>query len=224
MGLDGRPLTTLSSVILTSGPFIFLWSTLKGYVGRHGPMTLARQFTRLNNQLYALFSLGLGYLILNDMFHFQEDVKVASSDLAYIYHLSKIYEYMDVFNLVAQGVTIGPHMAFHHLTTPFLTYFRVLNASDWQIFALLNCFHHFWMYAYFGGVSFFRPILPVTGYAQLAACIALDIYWLAGHGLETDESTNRLITILLLGRYAVLFTNELRTGSQQKQPQTQKEE
>lgn len=130
MGLDDRPLTTLSEVILTSGPFVLLWSALKGYVDRNGPIAVARPLTRFNSQLYAVFSLGLAYLIFNDIFHFREDIKVASLDLAYIYHLSKLYEYIDVFNLVGQGITIGPHMAFHHLTTPFLTYFRVLNATD----------------------------------------------------------------------------------------------
>lgn len=75
------------------------------------------------------------------------------------------------------------------------------------------------MYAYFGGVSSFRPILPVTGFVQLVAGIALDVYWLARHGLETAESINRLIAIIVLGRYAVLYRNELRTGSQLKQKQ-----
>ena len=209
-------MTSLRSVILTTGPFVFLWSTLRGYVERNGPFAFARLLTRLNSQIYALFSLLLAYLILNDVFHIQEFEHVRGSDLAYIYHVSKFYEYVDVFNLVASGNKIGPHMAFHHITTPFLTHFRVLNASDWQVFAFLNCLHHFWMYAYFGGVSSFRPILPVTGWLQLAAGIGLDVYWLAVNGRELPESTNRAISVLLLTRYAMLFYEELKTGNQQK--------
>lgn len=222
--LGGKPLTSLQNVILATGPFVFLWSTLRGYVERNGPFSFARSFTRLNNQLWAFFSLALAYLILNDVFQFQEFEHITGPALAYVYHLSKFYEYIDVFNLVAGGNAIGPHMAFHHLTTPFLTYFRVLNASDWQLFAGLNCFHHFWMYAYFGGVSIFRPILPVTGWLQLVAGISFDVYWLATNGREAPEATNRAIGVLLLTRYAMLFYQELKTGSQQKTNKAEKSE
>ncbi|KIW19272.1 hypothetical protein PV08_03566 [Exophiala spinifera] len=219
-----RPLTSLQSVILSSGPFVFFWSTLRGYIERYGAFPFARTTTRLNSQAYSVVSLVLAYLILNDVYHFHEIRGIKSSVLAYVYHLSKFYEYIDVFNLVANGQSIGPHMAFHHITTPFLTFFRVLNASDWQLFAFLNCFHHFWMYAYFGGVSAFRPILPVTGWLQLAAGIALDARYLVLNGMKAPESRNRSIAILLLTRYAMLFYEELRGGSQQKSNKAEKKE
>ena len=215
--LEGRPLTSLQSVILATGPFVFLWSTLRGYVSRNGPLSFARPLTRFNSQAYALFSLALAYLIVNDVFHFQDIEGFKSSDLAYIYHISKFYEYLDVFNLVASGTAIGSHMAFRHLTMPFLTYFRVLNASDWQLFAFLNCFHHFWMYSYFGGVSSFRPVLPLTGWLQLGAGIAPDIYYIVTQGQpEAAESKNRAISIMLLARYAMLFYEELKGSDARK--------
>ncbi|KAK5446620.1 hypothetical protein LTS15_009552 [Exophiala xenobiotica] len=201
MGVDERPLTSLHSVIFTSIPFFFLWRIVRGYVERHGPFSLAKSITCFNNQIYSLCSLGLALLILNDVFYFEQHENIQSSDLAYIYHLSKFYEYIDVFTLVANGQSIGSHMAFHHITTPFLTYFRVLNASGWQLFAFLNCLHHFWMYAYFGG---------------LVGGIALDVFYLANNGLQARESFNRSVAVLLLTGYLVLFYQELRAGSQQK--------
>lgn len=214
-----RPLTSLQSVILTTGPLVFLWTTSRRYIQRNGPLSIAQITTTLNNQLYSLFSLGLAGLLLNDVFQFHPlgDI-IKTNNLAYIYHLSKIYEYIDIFNLVASGKIIGPHMAFHHLTTPFLTHLRVLNATDWQAFALLNCFHHFWLYGYFGGVAVFRRILPVTGWVQLVVGIGVDVFWLSQNWKnENPEATNRLISVLLLTRYAMLFYEELRTGRQQKQ-------
>ena len=231
-----HPLTSLQSVILTTGPFVFLWSTLRRYVQRNGALPLARTITTLNSQVYSLFSLVLACLILNDVYHFQaleSTIPIAAGikteDLGYIYHLTKFYEYIDVFNLVASGKVIGPHMAFHHLTMPFLTHFRVLNVDtpthDWRFFAFLNCFHHFWMYGYFGGVGLFRPILPVTGWVQLVAGIAVDVYWLATHGSEREgtEARNRVICVLLLARFAMLFYEELRVGSQQVEMEVQGE-
>jgi hypothetical protein len=218
---EARALTSLQSVILTTGPFVFLWSTLRGFIARNGPLPFAKFFTRVNSQIYALFSLGLGYLILNDVFHFHKELPpsfsdLTTADLAYIYHLSKFYEYLDVFNLVAAGTQIGPHMAFHHVTTPFLTHFRVLNASDWQLFACLNCFHHFWMYAYFGGATLFRPILPLTGWLQLGAGIGLDVYYCVSQGRDAPETRNRAISIMLLTRYAMLFYEELKGSESRK--------
>ncbi|KEF56888.1 uncharacterized protein A1O9_07078 [Exophiala aquamarina CBS 119918] len=240
MNDTARPLTSLQSVILATGPFIFLWSTLRRYVQRNGAFPLARTTTTLNSRLYAVFSLALACLILNDKLHFKPlearmptSLTLATCDLAYIYHISKVYEYIDVFNLVAAGKVIGPHMAFHHLTMPFLTHFRVLNVSgpdsDWQVFAALNCFHHFWMYAYFGGVGAFRSILPLTGWLQLGAGIAVDVLWLTRRGERRDEAgdgdapeaRNRVICVLLLTRYAMLFYEELRSGSQQKEMKTE---
>ncbi|KAJ9616600.1 hypothetical protein H2200_000319 [Cladophialophora chaetospira] len=217
--IEDNPLTSLQSVLLTTGPLVFFWSTLRGYVARKGALGFARPFTQLNNQLYALFSLALGYFILNDVFHFQEEIaglRLKTSDLAYIYHLSKFYEYIDIFNLLAAGTEIGPHMAFHHITMPFLTYFRVLNASDWQLFAFLNCLHHFLMYSYFAGVASLRPILPLTGWLQLGAGIALDVYYCATKGRDAPESTNRAISVMLMTRYAMLFYEELKGSSAKK--------
>ncbi|KIW84968.1 hypothetical protein Z517_00356 [Fonsecaea pedrosoi CBS 271.37] len=211
---SSRPLTSLQSVILTTGPFIFLWSTLRGYVARNGFFSLARPLTRLNNQVYALFSLALACLVLNDTetFHFVDLEHVTTSGLAYLYHLTKFYEYVDVFGLVASGTPVNEHMAFHHITTPVLTYLRVLHASDWHLLACLNCLHHFWMYAYFGGVRAFRPVLRVTGWAQLVGGIGLDVYYLVSHGRGAPEARNRALSIMILTRYAMLYYEEIKTG------------
>ena len=73
------------------------------------------------------------------------------------------------------------------------------------------------MYGYFGGVTSLRIVLPYTGYLQLILGIALDgLFFLKGNGGQDQESTGCAVAIILLLRYAQLFTEELRTGSQQK--------
>ncbi|OAP64339.1 hypothetical protein AYL99_00311 [Fonsecaea erecta] len=219
---DTRPLTSLPSLIMTTIPFVFLWSTLKAYVANNGPFTFARPVTRLNNQVYALFSLALALLILNDVVQFQNLQQVRTADLAYTYHLSKFYEYIDVFNLSAAGSPINHHMAFHHITTPLLTHFRVLNASDWQPFAFLNCFHHFWMYGYFGGVSSFRPVMRVTGWVQLAVGIGLDLHYFVTQGADAPEAKSRAISFVLMSRYAMLHYAEIKERNAQKADSAEK--
>lgn len=112
-------------------------------------------------------------------------------------------------------------MAFHHTTTPYLTFFRTLRAGQWEVFAVLNTVHHFFMYAYFGGVSVFRRILPWTGALQLMGGILLDLVWLRRFGeLGGSEVWCRGVGVLLLSIYAVLFVQELREGSAQKKKTT----
>ena len=77
------------------------------------------------------------------------------------------------------------------------------------------------MYAYFGGVatSILRPILPYTGYLQLIAGILVDVFYFVAiqlFGKDPIESDSRTVGLLLLLQYALLFREELRTGSQQK--------
>ena len=252
------PLTSLPSLILTTGPFLFAWSLLRQYTTKNGPSRIASTLITINSQVYALFSALLSYLLIQSYLNTQHALPgqaavvtlplglsipylnrttLTIADLGLIYHYSKIYEYADVLLLVAQGKVIGQHMAFHHITTPFLTYFRVLNCSgtDWRVFALANAVHHTFMYAYFGGVgNWLRSVIPYTGWAQLILGLGVDGWWMfetkggkevSGHVLgggrlderevrtnTGDETTNRGIAILLLTRYAMLFWQELKEG------------
>ena len=71
------------------------------------------------------------------------------------------------------------------------------------------------MYAFYGGwIQWVQPFLPVTGYAQLVLGIAWDLMWLRKHGAGSEEGTNRAICVLLLARYAMLYTQQLRDQRQ----------
>jgi GNS1/SUR4 family len=256
--ISSLPLTTLPSIILTTGPFIFFWSLFRQYIAKRGPLRSFTTITTLNSQFYALYSALLAYLLIqsyviqyknaqlpSDPFEdrlplqsqspitvplpfnlslpFTNKTSLSISELGYIYHLSKLYEYVDVFNLLAQGKIIGPHMAFHHITTPYLTYFRILNTSsdDWRIFALANCVHHTFMYAYFGGIgAWLRRVILVTGGVQLVLGLGVEGWWFwrTGGGKMLDgmegeeEARNRGIAALLLVRYATLFVEEVKAG------------
>jgi hypothetical protein len=70
------------------------------------------------------------------------------------------------------------------------------------------------MYAYFGGFSVFRPVLPVTGMLQLAVGISGEVYIInhimSGDGIGGESSVQpHLISAGLLSTYMVLFVREL---------------
>ena len=101
--------TTLSFTLLASTAFLAFQSLTQYYVQEHGPIAPARTLITLNSRLYALFSLALAIAIACSG-------SEGAAKCAYIYHVSKFYEYIDVLLLQAQGISIGEHMTFHHLT------------------------------------------------------------------------------------------------------------
>ncbi|EEH05673.1 predicted protein [Histoplasma capsulatum G186AR] len=99
--------------------------------------------------------------------------------------------------------------------TPYLTYIRVLrNHTGWKLLAGLNTLHHTFMYAYFGGVASFRPILPFTGLLQLMVGLVGEavIVHTKNNSRLVEEAVvlwPHIVSAALLGMYFVLFAFEL---------------
>lgn len=189
-------------MLLQTALFILAWRYLHDYIRTNGPIRGASRVTKINSILYAIASLALLILILSPSHE-----SVAQQ----LYHASKFYEYVDIFNVRASGGIIDLHFGFHHLTTCYLTFIRVIhNSEGWKPFAALNAFHHSLMYAYFGGVQFPRPVLPWTGALQLIVGMAADIWVMKGK-LEAGEGDvwPNVVSGCLLAAYLVLSTREL---------------
>ncbi|KAL1960750.1 hypothetical protein VTO42DRAFT_6580 [Malbranchea cinnamomea] len=178
--------TDIGAMFAQSATFIILWVSINHHVSQYGPLPHAFTCLKINDRTYALASLVLLILIIlahQDPYHYEDLARTA-------YHYSKFYDYIYVLSVRASGGEIGLHFGVHHLTTPYLTFFRVMRHSQgWVVFAALNAFHHVLMYAYFGGLGIVRPILPWTGGLQLVVGILREI---------------------LLSTYFVLFVRDLR--------------
>ena len=193
--------------------FILSWLSVHLYVSHNGPMSSASTMTKYNSRVYSAASLVLLVLIV-----WPSDDMLAR----HLYHASKFYEYLDILGVRAAGGSIDLHFGFHHLTTPYLTFIRVVqNSRGWKPFAALNAFHHTLMYAFFGGVGWLRPVLPWTGYLQLVVGIGVES-WLVGEKMRGGGGDARFHVIagLILTAYLVLFTRDLalrsREGVRQK--------
>jgi GNS1/SUR4 family len=197
----------IAIMIIQSITFISLWVSLHFYVSYRGPIRGASTAMKFNSLFYSAASLLLLILILSPT-----DDNIARR----LYHASKFYEYIDVINVRASGGTIDLHFGFHHLTTPYLTFFRVLHHSEgWQIFAALNAFHHFLMYAYFGGVEMVRPVLPWTGTLQLVVGILVELWMIREKSL--GNARPNWIAGGILTAYLVLNSRDLIIRSREKQ-------
>jgi hypothetical protein len=202
-------------LIIQSVMFISIWVSLHFYVSYRGPIRGASAIMKLNNLFYSAASLILLSLILSP-----------SHDLIarQMYHISKFYEYIDIINVRASGGSIDLHFGFHHLTTPYLTFFRVLsNSKGWKVFAALNAFHHFLMYAYFGGVEMVWPVLPWTGTVQLVAGILVELLMIREKPLGSgSDATPNWMAGGILTAYLVLNTRNLIIRNREKQTKAKK--
>ncbi|UNI18147.1 hypothetical protein JDV02_004435 [Purpureocillium takamizusanense] len=190
-------------MILQTLVFVAAWAAVGRYVDARGPIAFVRSITLLSSRVYSLASAALLALILTPQY---EDTA------RLLFHASKFYEYIDVLGVRAAGGEIDLHFGFHHLTTPYLTYFRVLhNHEGWRVVAGLNSFHHVLMYAYFGGAAAVRSALPVTGTLQLVAGIAGEALILTRKTMHDEEPLwPNVLTLGLLGSYLVLWIRDLR--------------
>ncbi|OAQ92351.1 NADPH2:quinone reductase [Purpureocillium lilacinum] len=194
-------------MILQTLVFVAAWGAVGRYVETRGPIASVRSITLLNSRFYSLASAALLALIL---------LAPAYQDTArLLFHASKFYEYIDVLGVRAAGGEIDLHFGFHHLTTPYLTYFRVLHHHEgWRIVAGLNTFHHVLMYAYFGGAAALRSALPVTGTLQLVAGIAGEAWMLTRKTMHDEVPLwPNAFTLGLLSTYLVLWIRDLRMRS-----------
>lgn len=240
-----RIITTLYSlpgVLISTIIFVPTSLLLHHYIRTHGPIPSASTAIKLNSRLYAIISL---YLLLSIAL----PASLTPSSLPKLlsngqndsyqrtaYHLSKLYEHVDIFNVLAAGGAVDLHFAFHHLTTPYLTLFRVVpdlpSTRGWSVFVALNCAHHVLMYAYFGGVaaSWTRPVLPWTGVLQLVVGIWVEVGLLREElgqgrqggeggwvGLLGEERWRNGFAAGLLGCYLVLFLRDLRVKAKEKE-------
>jgi hypothetical protein len=200
------PPSLLASTALQTLIFVLIWTFLHRHVATCGPITIARRISRFHNILYSSFNVPLLILVLSSTPH--------NDHLARrIYHLTKSYEYLDILTVCASGSPIALHFAVHHLTTPWLTLCRVLSNSDrWKLGAALNVAHHVIMYAYFGGLTAVRRVLPVTGMLQLVVGLMVEVVVVREKILRGREVWPNVFAMGLALTYLGLFVRELWQG------------
>ncbi|KAJ0414722.1 hypothetical protein BJY00DRAFT_294609 [Aspergillus carlsbadensis] len=218
-------LTTIPELLSFTLVSTTAWLALHVYVRHNGQISIAKPIIKLNSWIYTVLSFIMFLLVIivpeyppgtsTDGIGGNHPFSAAST--RYIYHLSKFYEFLDILLVCAARSPINLHFAFHHLTTPYLTFVRFLpdvGSDGWRVFAAANTFHHVLMYAYFGGASVLRPVLPLTGTLQLLVGIAVDVVvgvgeYRTGDG-DSDICWPYSASAGLLGVYLVLHLRDLR--------------
>lgn len=100
------------------------------HVKKNGPITFAPTVIKYNSYAYSIFSLLLCIGIaasISDEIPSTLAPSIRSlicrhpstnfdRQLRFIFHASKLYEYVDIFNVLAAGGVVNAHFAIHHFT------------------------------------------------------------------------------------------------------------
>lgn len=128
--LIASPYTLYTTSILSS----FLARAIISHVKKNGSISFASTMIKYNSYLYSIFSLFLCMGITASTWdeilrasHPSIRSMICSSSssafdqkLRYVFHASKLYEYVDIFNVLAAGGVVNAHFAIHHFTVSLL--------------------------------------------------------------------------------------------------------
>ncbi|ORX40098.1 hypothetical protein BD324DRAFT_616250 [Kockovaella imperatae] len=173
------PLLDLRSIVTTTVILATIQRGLAAFVARQGKSTIAKSLLKVHASIYSCICLCLVFTSLVPESKWPTWIAGNLPDAGYIYHYSKFYEYTDVVLVTLLGYEMDWHWGFHHPTTPYLTYARCVICPDggsWRIFAAMNSFHHWLMYAAFAGYTFGRPYMGYTGLSQLTVGVIIEVY------------------------------------------------
>lgn len=110
--ISDLPLTSLPHIYISSGVFVILAFFIRSISPLDG--SFATKLLEFNSRFYAGCSILLGLLVSASVLgERKDDLDMMAR---YLYHISKQYEYLDIFLVTAVGGLVGIHFALHHLT------------------------------------------------------------------------------------------------------------
>jgi hypothetical protein len=131
-----RTLTSPYLLYVTSIFSFIIARSIISHVKKNGPISFAPTVIKYNSNLYSIFSALLCIGITTSIW---EEISTTSSlstrtlicsasssdfdqTLRYVFHASKLYEYVDIFSVLAAGGVVNAHFGIHHFTVSLPTY------------------------------------------------------------------------------------------------------
>lgn len=118
--------SSIWTVFISSWIVVFGALTVRERVRLHGRIPFASTAIKINSRLYSIVSLCFCLVIVLSSVLVPESLEpsiplglgaVCRDEIQrQLYHFSKLYEYLDLFLVLATGGSVGLHFAFHHLT------------------------------------------------------------------------------------------------------------
>jgi hypothetical protein len=186
------PLTSLKFLIFISIAHFVVTCALEMFMANRTKPFNVRRIQRYSNLLVGIYSATT--FVLASILAYR-DGRFASWDrltchrptprgayalLWYIFYLSKLWEFSDVYLVILNKTPVLMHFRWHHQTTPSVVLAGLLGdvSYEWPTI-VCNTFLHTFMYPHFAGLWNVHSILLVLGAWQLIVGIGFSIYALA---------------------------------------------
>ena len=190
------PLTSLKSLILISITHFIVTYALEIFMANRIKPINVRRLQRYNNLLIGIFS-AITFVLVNILAY--RDGRFASWNrlvchrptptgayalLWYIFYLSKLWEFVDIYLVILNKTPVLMHFRWHHQTTPSVVLTGLLGDVSYEWPTIVsNTLLHTFMYPHFTGVWNVHRILVVLGAWQLVVGLSCSVYALiAGCG------------------------------------------
>lgn len=223
--IEGLPFRSLGSLLLTTATLSAGWVVTRQYVARRGHSAWAQSALELHQFVASTLSLILA-LYVADLGHgiiqARTQVQVDSAFLGYLYHLLKIYEYLDLILLTLSGqIELSRYTTFSHIFLPYWSYYRVIarpdKAVDWRFQVIGDCVSRFlsravpWLIA---DTRTEQTLLDLVEEGRHYPDLAINAFWLMfvlqgqrgskqgvesfGQPYENEQSARILATVILV--------------------------
>jgi hypothetical protein len=213
------PLTSLEFLVFISITHFIVTCTLEFFMANRTKPIDVRRIQRYNNLLTGLFS-ATTFVLANSLAY--RDGRFTSWDrlvchrstpagayalLWYIFYLSKLWEFLDVYFVILNKTPVLMHFRWHHQTTPSVVLAGLLGdvSYEWPMI-VSNTLLHTFMYPHFAGLWNAYPILLVLGAWQLIVGLGFSVYaFVAGCG---GSFYAQIWGLLMYITYAIGYLNE----------------
>lgn len=184
------PLTSFNFLIIISIIHLLITFTLEKFMkNKTKPIINIRNIQRYNNLLIGLYSL-ITFVLINILAY--RDNRFSSWDrlicqrttpsgfymfVWYIFYLSKLWEFIDIYLVILNKTPILIHFRWHHQTTPSVVLIGLLGdiSYEWPMI-ISNTLLHTFMYPHFAGIWNSYPIIIILGAFQLIVGLTFNFY------------------------------------------------
>ncbi|CAF3251599.1 unnamed protein product [Rotaria sp. Silwood2] len=185
------PLTSLKFLVFISIVHLALTFALEIFMNNRNKPINVRRIQRYNNLLIGIFSALIFVLIntiayrdgrfvsLDRLICHRPTPKGAYALLWYIFYLSKLWEFIDIYLVILNKTPVLMHFRWHHQTTPSVVLAGLLGdvSYEWPTIVSNSLLHTF-MYPHFADVWNVSKILLVLGASQLIIGLGCSVYGL----------------------------------------------
>ncbi|CAF1333127.1 unnamed protein product [Adineta steineri] len=183
------PLTSIQFLVFISIVHFIITCILEIYMSNRIKPVSVRRIQRYNNLLIGLYS-AITFVLINILAY--RDGRFSSWNqlvchrptpsgvyalLWYIFYLSKLWEFIDVYLVILNKTPVLMHFRWHHQTTPSVVLAGLLGDVSYEYPTIIsNTLLHTFMYPHFAGIWNVHRVLVILGAWQLVVGLGFSVY------------------------------------------------